>query len=179
MMQPSELYGLMAEFDSPRELLSAARKTFAAGYRSTEAFTPLPVHGLPRALGYAPTKLPWLTFLGGVLGGVTGYGLQYWASVIDYPLNIGGRPLHSWPAFLPVTFELTVLGAALFSVLGMLALNGLPMPYHPVFNVAQFQRASRDGFFLCIRTADAQFERDQVWRFLESLQPRTVVEVPR
>jgi hypothetical protein len=175
----SELFGVMAEFETPRAVLYAARQASAAGYRSIEAYTPLPVRGLPRALGQVPTKLPWLTFLGGVLGGASGYALQYWSSVIEYPLNIGGRPLHSWPGYLPVTFELTVLGAALFSVLGMLALNGLPMPYHPVFNVEGFRRASRDRFFLCIMSNDRQFDRDEVARFLKRLQPTSVVEVPR
>jgi hypothetical protein len=176
---PADLYGVMAEFTSPGQILRAARAAHDAGYRSIDAYTPLPVHGLPQALGQIPTKLPWVTFLGGVLGGALGYGLQYWTAVIDYPLNVGGRPLHSWPAFLPVTFELTVLGAALFTVFGMLALNGLPMPYHPVFNAPEFLRATSDRFFLCIRSADPKFDRDAAREFLQSLDPVSIVEVRR
>lgn len=175
----ADSYGLLAEFTGPGQVLRAARAAHAAGYRSIEAYTPLPVHGLPQALGQVPTKLPWVTFLGGVLGGLAGYGLQYWTTVIDYPLNVGGRPLNSWPAFLPVTFELTVLGAALFTVFGMLALNGLPMPYHALFNAPEFLRASSDRFFLCIRSSDGKFERDAAWQFLQTLEPISIVEVPR
>ena len=174
-----ELYGLLAEFDGPDEVLEAARRAFAAGYRAMEAYTPIPVHGLTEALGQVPTKLPLLTFTGGLIGAVSGYGFQYWASVISYPMNVGGRPYHSWPAFMPVVFEMTVLGAALFSVLGMLALNGLPMPYHPTFNVPEFKLASRNRFFLSLKTTDAKFDRDTTRRFLEELKPRAVYEVPQ
>jgi hypothetical protein len=174
-----ELYGLLAEFDGPDEVLEAARRAYAAGYREMEAYTPIPVHGLTEALGQVPTKLPLLTFAGGVLGAIAGYGLQYWAMVISYPMNVGGRPYHSWPAFMPVVFEMTVLGAALFSVLGMLALNGLPMPYHPTFNVPAFKLASRNRFFLSIRAADVKFDRDSARRFLEDLRPLAVYEVPK
>src|SRR5687768_11761755 len=139
-----ELYGFLAEFDGPEEVLAAAQRSYDAGFRAMEAYTPIPVHGLTEALGQVPTRLRLLTFTGGVLGGIAGYGLQYWAMVISYPMNVGGRPYHSWPAFMPVVFEMTVLGAALFSVLGMLALNGLPMPYHPNFNVPAFKLASRN-----------------------------------
>ena len=129
------LYGLMAEFDSPADLLDAARRAYEEGYRRMDAYTPFPVDGLAEALGFRRTRLPLVVLFGGIAGGLGGYCLQYWISAIDYPLNVGGRPLHSWPAFIPVTFELTILVAALAAVLGMLALNGLPMPYHPVFNV--------------------------------------------
>ena len=174
-----ELYGLMAEFDRPDDVLVAARRAYEAGYRAMDAYTPIPVHGLTEALGQSPTRLPLLTLTGGVLGALVGYGLQYWALVVSYPMNVGGRPYHSWPAFMPVVFELTVLGAALFSVLGMLALNGLPMPYHPTFNVPQFKLASRDRFFLCLEVGDPKFDRETAYQFLAGLQPRGVYEVPR
>jgi hypothetical protein len=173
----SPIYGLMAEFDRPEELRSAAQQAYAAGYRRMDAYTPFPVEGLAEALGLHRTRLPLVVLLGGIVGCIGGFGLQYYASVIDYPLNIGGRPLNSWPSFVPVTFETTILCAALAAVLGMLALNGLPMPYHPVFNVPEFQRASRDGFFLCIEAADPKFDAAQTRTFLESLNPREVSEV--
>lgn len=175
----ADLFGLLAEFDSPGRLLSAARQVGQAGYRRAEAYTPFPVHGLTEALGKRPTRLPLLTFAGGLLGAAAGYSLQYWSSVIEYPMNIGGRPYHSWPAFMPVVFELAVLGAALFSVLGMLALNGLPMPYHPVFNVPQFKLASRDRFFLLLPAADPRFDRQRSRELLESFRPLAIHEAPR
>lgn len=180
-MTDPELYGLMAEFDDPHALLEATRQVRAAGYRRIDAYTPIPVHGLVEVLGEVPTRLPWLTLLGGVLGAISGYALQYYFLVIDYPMNVGGRPNTgaTWPAFLPVIFELTVLGAALFSVLGMLALNGLPMPYHPVFNVPEFRLASRNRFFLCIESRDPHFETEQTRSLLAGLHPRNVLEVPR
>ena len=173
----AELYGLLAEFVDPEEVLSAARRAHAAGYRRMDAYTPIPVHGLAHALGHKPTRLPLVTLIGALLGAVIEYGMQYYASVIGYPMNVGGRPYHSWPAFLPITFELTVLGGALFAVLGMLGLNGLPMPYHPVFNVPQFERASRNRFFLCIEARDPRYNLDQTRAFLESLRPQAVYEV--
>jgi hypothetical protein len=178
-IEKSELYGLLAEFEHAEDLLEATRKTRAAGYRRIDAYTPIPIHGLTEAMGSVPTRLPWLTLLGGLLGAATGYGMQYYATVLHYPLNIGGRPYHSWPAYVPIIFELTVLGAALFSVFGMLALNGLPMPYHPVFNVPQFRLASRDRFFLCIEARDAAFDEEKTAQFLQSLNPHGVWEVPR
>jgi hypothetical protein len=174
---PVPLYGLMAEFEQPEELLVAVQRTRQEGYRRLDAYTPFPVHGLAEALGLHHNRLPLVVLIGAIVGGVGGYLLQYYAAVIDYPLNVGGRPLHSWPAFIPVTFELTILGAALAAVLGMLALNGLPMPYHPVFNVPQFALATRNRFFLCIEAADPQFERVRTRQFLESLQPHEVFEV--
>ncbi|MEW6299067.1 MAG: DUF3341 domain-containing protein [Thermodesulfobacteriota bacterium] len=171
------LYGLMAEFDTPEELLAAARRARDAGYRQMDAYTPFPVEGLAEAIGFRRTWLPLIVLIGGIIGCLSGYLLQYWTSVIDYPLNIGGRPLHSWPAFVVVTFELTVLFAALSAVLGMLALNGLPMPYHPVFNVPRFAFATRDRFFLCLEATDPQFDREETRRFLERSQPRQVSEV--
>jgi hypothetical protein len=171
------LYGVMAEFDSSADLLDAAQRAYEEGYRRMDAYTPFPVHGLPEALGFHGTRLPLLVLLGGIAGCIGGYYLQYWIAAIDYPLNVGGRPLNSWPAFIPVTFELTVLVAALAAVLGMLALNRLPMPYHPVFNVPEFELASRNRFFLCIEAIDPKFDRGETERFLESLKPRGVFEV--
>ena len=172
------MYGLLAEFDSPQALVVAARQAHEAGYRAMDAYAPFPVEELHEALGVRRSALPWITLTGGILGGAVGYGLQYFTAVIDYPLNVGGRPLHSWPAFIPVTFELTILGAALFAVLGMLALNGLPMPYHPVFHVPRFALATRDRFFLCIEATDALFDRERTREFLASLSPREITEVP-
>jgi hypothetical protein len=175
-----ELYGLLAEFDDPRRLLEAARQARAVGYRRLDAFTPIPLQGLAEALGNPGTRLPWLTFVGGLLGAISGFALQYYIAVVEYPINIGGRPIdyRLWPAFVPVIFELTVLGASLFSVFGMLALNGLPMPHHPLFNVPEFRLASRDRFFLCIEARDPQFESGRTREFLASLQPRSLLEVP-
>jgi hypothetical protein len=172
-------YGLLAEFDSPAELLRASKAAFAEGYRKMEAYSPFPVEDLADALGQRPSKLPLVVLLGGILGGLLGYGLQYYAEVIGYPKNIAGRPFHSWPAFVPVTFECTVLGASLAAVLGMLALNGLPMPYHPLFHVPSFARATRDGFFLSIKADDPKFDVAATTNFLRGLGPRDVQEVPQ
>ncbi len=175
--KPETIYGLLAEFDNPSDLVAAARRTRQAGYRKIDAYTPFPVEELNEALELGPTGVPLMVLGGGILGAALGYFLQYYISVIDYPLNIGGRPLNSWPAFIPVTFEMTVLVAGLFAVLGMLALNGLPMPYHPVFNVASFSLASHDRFFLCIEAADAKFDGAGTRRFMENLKPRRVSEI--
>ncbi|MGC3967469.1 MAG: DUF3341 domain-containing protein [Pirellulales bacterium] len=174
-----KLYGLMASFHEADELLHAAQAAYAAGYRKMDGFSSFPVEGLDEALGVKPTRLPWGVLAAGITGGCTGFALQYYCNVISYPLNIGGRPLFSWPAYIPVTFELTILFAAFFTVLGMLAANGLPMPYHPVFNVTEFGFASRDKFFLCIETTDPQFDLTRTREFLESLHPDQVNEVPR
>jgi len=171
------LYGLMAEFDRPTALVHAAEKARLAGYRRMDAYTPIPIEELNDALGQQPTRLPILVFLGGLAGGLGGYALQYWTQAMAYPMNVGGRPFHSWPHFIPVTFETTVLGAALTAFLGMWALNRLPQPYHPVFNVASFGRASTDRFFLCIEAADPRFDRQETWKFLEGLRPVGVSEV--
>ena len=171
------LYGLMAEFDNPTDLVRAAEQARLAGYREMDAYSPIPIEELNEALGLRRTRLPKLVFLGGLLGGLGGYSLQYWTQAIAYPLNIGGRPLHSWPQFIPVTFETTVLGAALTAFVGMWALNGLPRPYHPVFNVPAFARASTDRFFLCIEAADPRFDREATGRFLHGLHPVGVSDV--
>ncbi|MEQ1572823.1 MAG: DUF3341 domain-containing protein [Vicinamibacterales bacterium] len=171
------LYGLMAEFDNPTALVRAAEQARLAGYREMDAYSPIPIHDLTEAIGARRTRLPILVFIGGMLGGLGGFGLEYWSQVIAYPLNIGGRPLNSWPQFVPVMFETTVLGAALAAFVGMWALNKLPQPYHPVFNVPAFARASTDRFFLCIEAADPRFDREATGQFLQGLHPVGVTDV--
>ena len=172
------IYGLMAEFDSPTALVTAARQAREAGYRKMDAYSPFPIEELSEVLHHHD-RLPLLVLIGGIVGGTSGFLFQYWASAIDYPINVGGRPLLSWPSFIPVTFEMTILVAAFAAVLGMLGLNGLPMPYHPVFNVPRFEYASRNRFFLCIESSDPLFDEDVTGKFLESLEPREVCEVAR
>ena len=177
-MKRPPIHGLMAEFDSPTELVLAARRAHDQGYRKMDAYTPFPIEELSDAIGFRHTRLPMVVLIGGILGCLGGYGLQYWVSAIEYPLNVGGRPYNSWPSFIPVTFETTVLVAAVSAVLGMLALNGLPMPYHPVFNVKSFALASKDKFFLCIEATDPMYDRAATESFLKTLQPREIAEVP-
>ena len=177
MKRKPSLYGLVAVFEQPGQLIAAAERARAEGYRRMDAYTPFPVHGLPEALGHRGVRLPWIVLIGGIIGAVLGYLMQYYAAAIDYPLNIGGRPYHSWPAFIPVTFEMTILFAALAAVLGMLALNGLPEPYHPLFNVPSFELASRTHFFLCIEATDPKFDLQQTKHFLERLEPIEISEV--
>ncbi len=167
----------MAEFADPAALVTATRRAHAEGYRRMDAYSPFPIEELHEALGAPETRLPLIVLIGGLFGCIGGYLLQYWVSAVAYPLNVGGRPYHSWPAFIPVTFECTILAAALSAVLGMLALNGLPMPYHPVFNVPRFALASRNRFFLCIEAADPKFDLEATRRFLETLNPREVSTV--
>jgi len=171
------LHGVMAEFDDPQALVDATERAFEAGYRRMDAYSPYPIEELHHALHAPATKLPLIVAIGGLLGGSGGLLLQYWVSAIAYPINVGGRPYFSWPAFIPVTFECTILGAVLSAVLGMLALNRLPMPYHPVFNVARFALASRNRFFLCIEARDPKFKLEDTRRFLETLNPREVTTV--
>ena len=173
----SSTYGLIAEFDDPTSLVDATTRARSAGYRHMDAYSPFPIEELHEALGAGHTRLPLIVLIGGLIGCIGGYALQYWASAFAYPLNVAGKPLHSWPAFIPVTFECTILGAALSAVLGMLALNGLPMPYHPVFNVPRFALASRNRFFLCIESKDPKFDLESTRRFLETLNPREVTTV--
>ena len=168
-MRALALHGLMAEFSNERDLVLAARGAYEAGYRRMDAYSPLPIEGLAQELGFRHTRVPLIVLAGGLIGGFSGFFLQYWISAIDYPINVGGRPYNSWPSFIPVTFELTILAAAFAALLGMLALNHLPMPYHPVFNVPRFALASRDRFFLCIEATDPKFDRADTTRFLESL----------
>jgi hypothetical protein len=177
---PSErrLYGLMAEFHDPASIVRAAAAAREAGYKRMDGYSPFPMEELSEAMGWHTRgRLPKLVLLGGLAGALAGYGLQYWTSVIAYPLNVGGRPLHSWPAFIPVTFEMAVLFAALTAVLGMLALNGLPRPHHPVFNAEGFALATTDRFFLCIEARDPLFDLDRTRRFLEGLGPAKVTDV--
>jgi hypothetical protein len=173
----SPIYGLIAEFDDPNSLVLATHRAYADGYRRMDAYSPFPIEELHEALGTHHTRLPLIVLIGGLAGCIGGYLLQYWASAIAYPVNVGGKPLHSWPAFIPITFECTILGAALSAVLGMLALNGLPQPYHPVFNVPRFALASRSQFFLCIESRDPKFDLEKTRRFLDSLGPREVTTV--
>jgi hypothetical protein len=171
------IFGMMVSFDNPKALIEAAGAARKAGYRRIDAYSPYPVEGLSEALELRTTRLPLVVLAGGLLGAAGAYFMQYYASVIDYPLNVGGRPLHSWPAFIPITFELTILVAAVFAVLGMLALNGLPEPYHPVFNVPEFELASRSHFFLTIESDDPKFDLDETRQFLESLGGESVSEI--
>jgi hypothetical protein len=171
-------YGLMAEYTEPDALLEAARGAYEHGYRKMDAYTPFPVEGLAEVIGFTHNRLPLLVLLGGLLGGLGAYFMMWYSAVINYRLNVGGRPYHSWPAFIPITFELTVLGASFAAVLGMLGLNGLPRPHHPVFNVPGFALASRNRFFLCIEADDPKFDLAETRRFLEGLAPRSVSEVP-
>jgi hypothetical protein len=174
----SHTYGVVGEFGNPNQLITAATKAREAGYREVNAYTPFPVEGLSEALGFERSAVPLLTLIGGLLGGLSGFGFQYWASVISFPENIGGRPLNSWPAFIPVTFELTVLGASLFAVFGMLALNRLPQPHHPLFNVDRFQKhASNDRFFLCIEARDPKFNPATATQFLQSVNAEYITQV--
>ncbi|HEU4435577.1 MAG TPA: DUF3341 domain-containing protein [Pyrinomonadaceae bacterium] len=171
------LYGVIAEFETPGDLVHAARKVYEAGYRRINGYSPYPIEELSEAIGFTHTSLPLIVFIGGVLGGLAGFGMQYWMEVISYPLNVGGKPFNSWPAFIPITFECTVLAAAFSAVLGMLILNKLPQPYHPVFNAPNFALATRDRFFLAVEANDPKFEHDRVVSLLQSLNALEVSDV--
>ncbi len=171
------MYGLLAEFDTPERLLTAARRARAEGYRRMDAYTPMPVEGLAEAVGLGRSRVPLIVLLGGLTGCFGGFFLQWWIAVLDYPINVGGRPLNSWPSFIPVTFELTILLSAISAMVGLFALCRLPRPHHPVFNVPEFERASQDRFFLCIEARDARFDAEATRRFLEGLGPRGVKDV--
>lgn len=173
------LYGLLAEFETPTALVEAARSARQDGYTRMDAYSPFPIDGLADALGFRRTKLPLLILLGGITGALSAYALQYYCAAISYPVNVGGRPLNSWPSFIPVTFELTILFGALTAVFGLLAFCGLPMPYHPLFHVPRFAHATRDSFFLCIEVGDPRFDRAATHQFLRGLNPREVSDVPQ
>jgi hypothetical protein len=169
---------MMAEFDSATSLVAAAHHTHEAGYQKIDAYSPFPVEGLAEAIGFHKNNVPLVVLIGGLIGGLSGYAMQYWVSAIAYPLNVGGKPYHSWPAFIVVTFEMTILFAVLAAVFGMLALNGLPMPYHPVFNVPRFAFATKDRFFLIVFSSDPKYDGVRTRQFLESLSPKSISEVP-
>ena len=170
-------YGVIAEFTTAQALLDAANAAREEGYTDMDAFSPFPIHGLHEAVGMHTTRLPLLVLGGGILGGLGGFFMCWYANVIAYPLNIGGKPYNSWPAWIPIAFECAILLAAFGAVFGMLALNGLPMPYHPVFNVRRFDSASRDKFFLVIQARDPKFRLEEARRLLETLGPREVTDV--
>ena len=170
-------YGLVAEFDSPEALLEAIEHARAAGFKRMDAFTPFPVEGLFEALGKRPTILPLLVLVGGTIGCGGGFFMQWFAAVADYPINVGGRPFNSWPAFIPITFEMTILCAALTAIVAMIVLNKLPTPYHPVFAAENFERATSDRFFLCIESSDARFDKQATTNFLYELGAQNVTEV--
>jgi len=170
-------YGVMAEFEDPTSLVNAAKTAYEMGFRKLDAYTPFPIEELNDVLHLHKNKLPLIVLCGGVMGALTGYLLQYFVTVIYFPINVAGRPLHSWPSYIVITFELTILFGALATVLGLLGLCGLPMPYHPVFNVPRFSAASRDRFFLCIEASDPMFNVQTTSRFLESMDAKEVSEV--
>jgi hypothetical protein len=177
-MKRTPVYGIMAEFDSAQALVDAAHHTHEAGYVKIDAYSPFPVEGLAEAMGFYKNRVPLVVLIGGLIGGLSGYALQYWVSAVSYPINVGGKPYHSWPAFIVVTFEMTILFAGISAVFGMLALNGLPMPYHPVFNVPRFALATKDRFFLIVFSTDPKYSPSETRRFLDSLGPRSISEVP-
>jgi hypothetical protein len=172
------LYGVIGEFSDAQSLLDAANAARKAGYTDTDAFSPFPIHGLAEAVGFHKSRLSIVVLIMGILGGLGGFFMCWYANVVAYPLNIGGKPYNSWPAWIPITFECAILLAAFGAVFGMLALNGLPMPYHPVFNVRRFDQASRDKFFLVIQARDPKFKLDEVRDFFDTLNPREIVDVP-
>ena len=176
-MKSSVIYGLMAEFDDPSALVAAARRAYEAGYRKMDTFSPFPVEEAWEAIGHHDRRLSKIVLAGGLTGLLTGIGLQEWVHELAYPINIAGKPLNSWPQFVPVCFELTILFAALSAVLGMIILNGLPAPYHPAFNVPRFERASRDKFFLLVESDDPKFDRQATLEFLKGLNPSEINEV--
>jgi Protein of unknown function (DUF3341) len=171
------LYGVMAEFDNPTDLVAAARRTYEAGYRRINGYSPYPIEELWEAIGFHRTGLPLIVLIGGIVGALGGFLMQYYLAVFDYPLNVGGKPFNSWPAFIPITFELTILCAAFAAVFGMLALNKLPQPYHPVFNAPNFDLATRDHFFLVVEANDPKYNHDEVVEFLKRQGAKDVTDV--
>jgi hypothetical protein len=166
------VYGIVAEYDDPDDLLKAAKTAYAEGYRDLDAYTPFPIHGLSEAIGFHKTRVSWFTLVAGLTGAATGFGLQTFAHVYHYAYDVGGKPNFSWPAFIPITFECTILFAAFTTGFAMLAMNGLPMPYHPIFNAKNFERATSDRFFLCIESKDAKYNAQGTRGFLERLNPK-------
>jgi len=177
-MKDTGIYGLLAEFDDVNDAITAAQSAYAAGYRKMDAYAPFPVEELSEAIGFQKNGVALVCLVGGLLGCTGAFILQWWINTISYPVNIGGRPLNSWPSFIIVTFEMTILFSGLSAVFGMLALNGLPMPYHPVFNVPRFDLASKDRFFLIVFSSDKKYDAAGTRKFLESLNPISVAEVP-
>ncbi|MDQ2711872.1 MAG: DUF3341 domain-containing protein [Acidobacteriota bacterium] len=173
-----DIHGAMVEFDTPEELLTACERAYAEGFRRMDAYAPLPVEGLAEAIGYKRNNVAFCVLIGGICGAIGGFGLLEWITVVAYPHNVGGRPLNSWPAYIPITFECLILLSALTAVISMLAMNGLPQPYHPVFNVPEFERASVDKFFLCIESSDPKFRAEDTLEFLRSLGGIGVSVVP-
>ena len=178
-MPPREgVYGLLAEFNTPSELVHATEMAHRAGYRRMECYTPYPVEEAAEAIGFHRNEVPLLTLVGGLMGLSAMFVLEVWVSVLAYPLNIGGRPLYSWPAFIVPAYEWTILGAGLSAAFGMLALNGLPALYHPLFNAPNFRDgATTDKFFLCLEALDPKFDLIEAKAYLQSFQPASVVEV--
>jgi hypothetical protein len=180
MKSNPQIYGLMVEFLTAAEILDATRRARQAGYRNMDAYTPYPVEGLAAELGMRKTRIPFVVLMGGLVGTGVGFAMQYYSMAVDYTFNVGGRPYNSWPVFVPITFELLILVGAFAAFLGMMFLNGLPRPHHPVFNVPQFARSSQDRFFLCIEAADPQFDPQATGEFLATLHPHgEVIEVPQ
>lgn len=175
--EEQKLYGLLAEFPSADELNKATKAVYDAGYRKFDAYSPFPIEPVIESMHAHHNWVPFVVLTAGIIGGLTGFGMEYYGSVIHYPLNIGNRPLYSWPAWIPVIFELTVLFASFSGVIGMLIMNGLPEPYHPLFNVERFSRASQDGFFLAIEAVDPKYDHMATKKFLESLHPSEVFDV--
>ena len=172
------IHGAMAEFDTPEQLIAACDLARQAGYKRMDAYAPMPVAGLAEAIGYKRNKVAFCVLIGGICGAMFGFGLLEWMTVVAYPHNVGGRPLNSWPAYIPITFECMILFAALTGLVSMLAMNGLPKPYHPVFNVAAFDRASIDKFFLCIESSDPKFRVEDTMDFLRGTGAKGVTVVP-
>ena len=174
---PAAIYGLLAEFDTPKQLVDAAKRAYAAGYRRMDTFSPFPIEEAWEAIGHHDRRLSPIVLAGGITGLLTGFALEEWVSGIAYPVNIAGKPFNSWPQFIPVMFELTILFASLAAVIGMIVLNGLPQPYHPAFNVERFEHASRDKFFLLVESEDPKFDRAATADFLKGLNATEVSEV--
>ncbi len=178
-MKPrTPIFGVMAEFETAEEVLQATRRARVAGYRDMDAYTPYPVEGLATELGLPRTRVPFVVLICGLVGAGVGFFMQYWSMAVNYPFNVGGRPPNSWPVFIPITFEVMVLVASLAALFGMLLLNGLPQPHHPVFNVPRFVEASGVRFFLCIEATDPKFDREGTRQFLAELRAKEVMEVP-